>query len=147
VRAVSDPVFLPPPTRPPRTRILMILAAAAITAALLVTALYFGDRVRRMQIAVTHEARLERLLAHKPTPHRDQVVQALRDEGMTVQGSARTPEERTRLAERGGGGRRDEILAQASRFALAEAYASKDAVYVLYYDAEGWLRAFTYVSP
>jgi hypothetical protein len=142
-----EPVLLPPASAPPRQRWLMILAAAAITAGLLAIALFLGDWARKTRTAVSHEERLQHLLERRPIPGRDQVAQALRDERMAARGAAHTAAERRELAAKWGGTKRERILEESARWARTEVFTSADAIYVLYFDDEDLLRAFTFVSP
>jgi hypothetical protein len=144
---MRDPVLLRPNPTPPGRRWLMILVAVAITAGLLAVALFLGDWARRTRSTVSHEERLSHLVAHKPPPQRNQVAMALRDEGRTEQATARTAKEREALAARWGGPKRGAVLSESARWARTDVFTAPDGTYILYFDEQELLRAFTFVSP
>jgi hypothetical protein len=129
----------------PRLRRWVPLAvAAAVTAGLLWLALMLGAWGFDYRRFSYHEGRLRRMVDQKPTL--GQVVQGLKDDGSPLLAAPSTAEEVRQAAERWGGPRAAEIVEKARRHAYTRVFRASDVVYFLYFDAEGILRDFTYVS-
>ena len=125
-------------------RPLVLLGAAAVTAALVWLALMLGDigfETRRFSL---HEGRLKRLQALQPQA--DQVTQGLADEHARLLGVARDAASAAALAERYGGTRQDEIRAKAARWLHVRVFLAADMIYFIYFDPGGVMKDFTLVT-
>ena len=138
----------PPPVdgpEPPK-RAIALLAAAVITAGLVALSFYLGGWAYDTRTRTFHEGRLQQVVAKKATE--PQVTAGLAAEGMREVGTARRAEDVVALADRWGGARRADVIAQASAAAITRVFASGDGrvFYFLYFDAAGTIVGFTFVS-
>lgn len=139
---MSDREILSSPLPSRRLRPLMLVGGAAVTAALLGLALYLGAWAFAARSASLHERRLSRLLEQKP--HREQVAEALRAEGMRLVGEARSPAELAPLVERWGAARRAAILDRTRPWPLTSVFTTDGVAYFLSFDSQDQLRAFAF---
>jgi hypothetical protein len=141
---LEDPPIAPEP--PERGKRAAVIASAILGTSLLVgLAMSLGSWGFRYRNASLHEGRLERLVERRPRI--EQVVAALLEEGATPIAAATGEAELRRLAEGHGGPRGAEIVEKGRRHARTRAFRAGDAVYVLYFDADGVLRDFTCITP
>jgi hypothetical protein len=110
-----------------------------LTLALLLGVL--GFNVRRTSI---HQARLEKLL--KVGAGVEQVTKGLENEGSPLLMSSRNPDQARIAARQWGKERQAEIEARASRHAEMRVFRAGDMAYFLFFDAEGKVREYVYVS-
>jgi hypothetical protein len=129
----------PEPDR--RKRTIAVVGALAVTAGIALLALYIGHLAYEGRKNAMHQRRLERVLSAKP--HVSQVVAGLADEKAEPLATARTPAELEAAAERWGGSRRAEILAEGARATSTRVFAAGDVRYFLYFDARGVMTGFT----
>jgi hypothetical protein len=131
-----------PPEPPDRGKRAAVIAGGILGTALLVgLAMSLGSWGFRYRSASLHEGRLERLVERQPRI--EQVVEALLAEGATPLAAPAGEAELRGLADGQGGSRAAEILDKGRRHARTRAFRAGDAVYVLYFDADGVLRDFT----
>ena len=141
---MSDPAFLPEREPPLRSRPFMVLAAGLATAGLLALALHLGHWAFAARSASLHQRRLERLLEQKP--YLEQVVAALRDDGMIAAGEARNAGALRDLIARWGGGKSQEIEEQGQRWSLTRVFTAEGAVYFLFFDDQEQMRGFVFAN-
>lgn len=97
-----------------------------------------------MRRSSIHEARLETLV--KVAADVDQVTKGLEDEHSPFLMSARNADQARIAAEQWGGRRRADIEARAARFVEMRVFRAGDMYYFLFFDGEGKVRDFIYVS-
>jgi hypothetical protein len=140
---LEEPAIAPEPSD--RGKRAAVIAGGILGTALLVAlALSLGSWGFRYRSASLHESRLARLVERQPRV--EQVVASLVAEGATLLAAPAGETELRRLALEHGGARSPEILEKGRRHARTRAFRAGDAVYVLYFDADGILRDFTCVT-
>jgi hypothetical protein len=141
---MTDLELLPAISTPRRTTLAITAGAAVITAALLSLALFLGNWAFKARSASLHERRLSRAIEQKA--QRWQMAEALRAEGMTEVGQARSTAELAPMVERWGAGKRAEILDHARGWPLASVFRTDSVAYFLFFDEGDRLRAFSFVA-
>ncbi len=112
--------------------------------AILVLALVLGAvgfNFRRMS---AHEARLTKLVT--VGAHVDQVTKGLENEMAPLLMSARNPDQARIAAQQWGREKQGDIQATAARWAEMRVFRAGDMIYFLFFDQEGKVREFVYVS-
>jgi hypothetical protein len=126
------------------SRAVILLVSAAITAGVAYLAFFIGawgfDTRRYSQ----HEGRLRNLVV--AAPRLEVVVKALEDEGSPLLAAPSGPGELEKVAARWAGPKAPEVMEKGPRWGQTRVFAAGDMVYFLFFDREGVLRDFTYVS-
>ena len=119
--------------------------SAAITAGVAYLAFLIGAWGFNTRRYSQHDGRLRKLVL--ANPRLDQVTQALEDEGSPLVASPAS------AAGAGAGGRRSgrgprcaEVVEKGTRWGVTRVFVAGDMVYFLFFDREGVLRDFSYVS-
>jgi hypothetical protein len=136
----------PAPEEPPDVvkRVATVLGGCLATALLAGLAMSLGSWGFRFRSASLHEGRLARLVEQKPPI--DLVVAALTQEGGMPIAAAAGERELRHLAAEHGGIQAGEVWHKGQRHAQTRAFRVGDALYVLYFDADGVLRDFTCIA-
>jgi hypothetical protein len=125
-------------------RAVIFLASAVITAGVAYLAFFIGawgfDTRRYSQ----HEGRLRNLVV--AAPRLEVVVQALEDEGSPLVAAPNGPGELEKAAAQWAGPKAAEVMEKGPRWGQTRVFRAGDMVYFLFFDREGVLRDFTYVS-
>jgi hypothetical protein len=126
-------------------RRLVFLAIAGVSSmAILGLAILLGAvgfNFRRMSI---HEARLTKLVTVGANV--DQVTKGLEAEHSPLLMSARSSDQARIAAEQWGKHKRDEIELRAARWTEMRVFRAGDMVYFIFFDGDGKVREFIYVS-
>ena len=126
------------------SRAAIFVVSAAITAGVAYLAFLIGawgfDTRRYSQ----HDGRLRKLVLAKP--RLDQVTQALEDEGSPLVASPASPRELEQVAAKWAGSKVPEVVEKGTRWGVTRVFVAGDMVYFLFFDREGVLRDFSYVS-
>ena len=124
--------------------VLFAVLGLAPTIIALLSALYLGAFGYQIRRHVLHEGRLEKLLAKEPTVY--QITEGLREKAPLV-ASPEDDVELERLASRWLA-RRDVILVKGNHWPLAHDACPRrrSMIYFIYFDTEGIMRDFVYVS-
>jgi hypothetical protein len=125
-------------------RLVVLAGSLGLTALFAYLAFFLGAWAFDTRRSIQHEGRLSRLLPQQPKL--DQVVQGLADEGSPLIGSAESPAELERLAARWGGAKLNEVLEKGRRWPRTRVFLAGDMVYFIYFDANGVMRDFSFVS-
>jgi hypothetical protein len=122
----------------------IMVASVAITAGIAYLAFLLGawgfDTRRYSQ----HEGRLRKLLL--ATPRLPQVVQAFEEEGSPLVASPAGPRELEKVAAEWAGAKKEEVIAKGTRWAQTRVFVAGDMVYFIFFDQDGVMRDFTFVS-
>ena len=122
--------------------VLFAVLGLAPTTIVLLSALSLGAFGYQIRRHILHEGRLEKLLAKEPTVY--QVTEGLREKA-PLMASPEDDVELDRLASRWPA-RRDVILEKGNHWPLTRVHDGGDMIYFIYFDAEGIMRDFVYVS-
>jgi len=125
-------------------RFLFTLAAALVTAGILLVVLLLGGWAYNYRRLSLHEGRLTRLLEKHPTVA--PVLQALRAEGGQLLDSPSGEPALSRAAARWGSSRAAEVVQKGSKWPQTRVVRVGDMIYFLYFDSDGVLRDFTSVG-
>jgi hypothetical protein len=132
----------PPPERPDRAKLLLVVVGSVLVTALLVALVFslggWAYHYRRHSI---HEARLARALERHPTAA--DITQALLAEpGSRFLAAPATEGDLRTLAAQWAGPRAAAVLAKRQRWTDVRVFRVGDAVYFLYFDEQGTLRDY-----
>jgi hypothetical protein len=133
-----------PEEKPGGRRVVFLAVAALSSLAILILALVLGAvgfNFRRMS---AHEARLSKLVTIGA--HIEQVTKGLENEMSPLLMSARNPDQARIAAEQWGREKQGEIQARAARWTEMRVFRAGDMIYFLFFDEEGKVREFVYVS-
>lgn len=123
----------------------VVIAGSVILASLaLYLALWLGAWAFDIRRFSTHDTRLRRLVQQQPSI--DRVTRGLDEEGSRLVAAPATEEELRRVVAERGGDRGPAILDKARRFPKTRVHVAGDMVYFLFYDGEGVLREYVYVT-
>jgi hypothetical protein len=138
--------MLEPPDRdePPLRRAWILAGALVASGLALYLALFLGAWAFDVRRASQHDGRLRRLVQQQPTLAR--VVQGLADDGSPLIESPEGPAALLAAASRHGGANAGEVRTKGSRWPTTRVFRAGDMIYFLYFDAEGVLRDYTWVS-
>jgi hypothetical protein len=131
------------PTTTKRQRAAIILGAVAVTAALFAVAYLLGMWAYAFRLQASHEARLARVLAQKPTG--EQITQGLALQGDTLLATPSTSGDLTQAIERWGGRRGQEIRTMFGHWGRMRVYQASEMVYFVYFDANDIMQGSTCV--
>jgi hypothetical protein len=131
------------PTTTARQRVVIVIGALAVTAVLFGLAYLLGMWAYAFRLQASHEARLSRVLAQKPTG--DQITQGLALQGDTLVAEVGSASELAPIIERWGGRRGDEIHAKAELARKTRVYRASEMAYFVYFDAADVMQGFTCV--
>jgi hypothetical protein len=131
------------PTTTGRQRVAIILGALAVTSVLFGLAYLLGTWAYAFRLQSSHEARLARVLAQKPTG--EQITQGLALQGDTLLAAPSTSGDLTQAIERWGGQRGQEIRTMFGRWGKMRVYQASEMVYFIYFDAGDIMQGFTCV--
>jgi hypothetical protein len=134
----------PERARPALPRGLVVAGALVGTVLALYLALALGAWGFDFRRASQHDGRLRRLLQQAPTL--DRVERGLAAEGSPLVDSPPTPGELEESARRLGGAKAGEVLEKGRRWPITRVFLAGDMVYFLYFDADGVMRDYTWVS-
>jgi len=115
-----------------------------VSAALFATAFWMGAAYFDIRRTDTHAGRLHRLLQKSPTLH--QVTVGLEDEGSPLVEAPESPEALRAVASKLGRQKEAEVLDKGRRWPKLRVFRAGDMVYFLYFDADGVMRDYTFVS-
>lgn len=122
----------------------ILIASVAITAGIAYVAFLLGawgfDTRRYSQ----HEGRLRKLLL--ATPRLPQVVQAFEEEGSPLVASPAGPRELEHVAAELAGAKKDEVIAKGTRWPQVRVFRAGDMVYFIFFDRDGVMRDYAFVS-
>jgi hypothetical protein len=118
--------------------------AALVSVSVLTLAFVLGSMAFNFRRSALHEARLEKLV--KVGAQIEQVTKGLEAERSPLLMSARNTDQVRIAAEQWGGAKRSEIEARAARWAQMCVFRAGDMIYFLYFDGEGKVREYVYVS-
>jgi hypothetical protein len=131
------------PTTTLRQRVVIVGIAVFATCLIGLVAFLLGSWAYRARLLTSHEGRIERLVAKKPTL--DLVTRALEaDQSPLLAAPGSTPELERAVAT-WGAERAGDIRAKASRAARTRVFRSGDVVYFLFFDEGGVLTDFACV--
>jgi hypothetical protein len=138
--------MLEPPDRaaPPLRRAWIIAGALVASGLALYLALFLGAWGFDFRRISQHDGRLRRLVQQQPTLAR--VVQGLEDEGSPLIDSPDGPAALEAVANRYGGAKAGEVRTKGSRWPTTRVFRAADMIYFLYFDRDGVLRDYTWVS-
>jgi hypothetical protein len=134
---------IPAATKGQRT--LFFGAALVATAIICAMALLLGSWAYRFRLLTSHEGRVARLVAQKPTVAL--VTQALQNENSPLLAAPQTPTELARAVAAWGGKRSGEIRAKAAGAAETRVFRSGEVTYFLFFDRDGVLCDFVCALP
>jgi len=123
----------------------VVVAGSVLLASLaLYLAFWLGAWAFDVRRYSTHETRLRRLVQQQPGV--DRVTRGLQDEGSRLVAAPTTDDELRRVVAERGKDRAALILEKAGRYPRTRVHVAGDMVYFLFYDAQGVLRDYVYVS-
>jgi hypothetical protein len=125
-------------------RAAILLASVAVTAGVAYLSFLIGAWGFNTRRYGQHEGRLHKLLL--ATPRLDQVVRAFEDEGSPLVAAPASPEELSRAARERGGEKAAEVVEKGTRWGQTRVFVAGDMVYFIFFDREGVMRDFVYVS-
>jgi hypothetical protein len=138
--------MLEPPDRaePPLRRAWIIVGALVASGLALYLALFLGAWGFDFRRTSQHDGRLRRLVQQQPTL--DRVVQGLADDGSPLIDSPDGPAALEAVASRHGGEKAGEVRTKGSRWPTTRVFRAGDMIYFLYFDEDGVLRDYTWVT-
>lgn len=124
----------------------LVVVAGSVTVSVVLAGLAFmlgawGFDARRY---VQHRKLLENML--KKSPRVEQVVQGLADYGSSLIAAPTGQADQARLARDLAGPRAGEVLEKARRWPQVRVFRNDDMIYFIFFDGEGVMRDFVYVS-
>jgi len=122
----------------------ILIASVAITAGVAYLAFLLGAWGFNTRRYAQHEGRLAKLLL--ATPRLPQVVQAFEEEGSPLVASAAGPRELEKVAAERAGATKDEVMDKGARWAQTRVFLAGDMVYFIFFDREGVMRDYAFVS-
>ena len=125
-------------------RAAVFVVSAALTAGVAYLAFLIGAWGFNTRRYGQHDQRLRKLVL--ASPRLDQVTQALEDEGSPLVASPASPQELEKAAAERGGEKAREVVEKGTRWGATRVFVAGDMVYFLFFDRDGVLRDFTYVS-
>jgi hypothetical protein len=125
-------------------RIWIVAASVAATAVLAGFAFFLGAWAFDTRRVLSHETRLQRLVAQKPTL--GQVLQGLEDEGSPLLASPASDDELRAVADLHGRTRVAEIVEKGRRWPTKRVFRAGDMVYFIYFDDAGVMRDYVSVA-
>jgi hypothetical protein len=126
------------------SRAVIFVVSAALTAGVAYLAFLIGAWGFNTRRYVQHDERLRKLVL--ATPRLDQVTQALEDEGSPLVASPASPRELGDVAAKWAGDKEREVAEKGKRWGTTRVFVAGDMVYFLFFDREGVLRDYSYVS-
>jgi hypothetical protein len=131
-------------TEESRKRLVIVAGSVGLSVILAGLAFLLGawgfDTRRYLQ----HRKLLENMLAKRPRV--EQVVQGLADYGASLIGAPAGQDDLARLARDLAGPRAGEVLEKARRWPRVRVFRTGDMIYFIFFDGEGVMRDFVYVS-
>jgi hypothetical protein len=124
-------------------KIWIVGGSVAATALIAGFAFFLGAWAFDTRQVLTHETRLQRLLARKPTL--GQVVQGLEDEGSPLLASPVGDGELRAIATRHGSARVAEVVEKGRRWPTTRVFRAGEMVYFIYFDDAGVMRDYVRV--
>lgn len=131
------------PTTTGRQRAAIIGGALAVTAVLFGLAYLLGAWAYAFRLQSSHETRLARVLAQKPTG--EQITQGLALQGDTLLAAPGSRDDLAQAVERWGGRQGEEIRTMFGRWGRMRVYQASEMVYFVYFDAGDVMQGFTCV--
>jgi hypothetical protein len=125
-------------------RIWIVAGSVAATAILAGFAFFLGAWAFDTRQALTHETRLQHLVARKPTL--GQVVQGLEDEGSPLLASPMSEDELRAVATRHGRARVADVVEKGRRWPTTRVFRAGEMVYFIYFDDAGVMRDYVCVA-
>jgi hypothetical protein len=125
-------------------RAVIIAASLVVAVCLFLLAFLLGARYFNFRRHHVHETRLQRMLVKNPTL--DQVTEGLRNEGSLLIEAPRDARELEPVVQRLGGEKKDEILEKGRSWETTRVFRAGDMLYFLFFDGNGVLRDFSFVS-
>jgi hypothetical protein len=122
----------------------ILVASVAITAGVAYLAFLLGAWGFNTRRYSQHEGRLRKLLL--ATPRLPQVVQAFEEEGSPLVASPAGPPELENVAAEWAGPKKDEVMAKGSRWPQVRVFRAGDMVYFIFFDRDGVMRDYAFVS-
>jgi hypothetical protein len=125
-------------------RALILAASVVITVGVAYLALLIGAWGFDLRRYSQHDGRLRKLLL--AAPRLEQVVQALEEEGSPLLAAPAGTRELERVAAERAGAKAREVVEKGTRWGQTRVFVAGDMIYFLFFDKDGVMRDFTYVS-
>lgn len=125
-------------------RIWIVAGSVVATALIAGFAFFLGAWAFDTRRFLTHETRLQNLVARKPTL--GQVVQGLEDEGSPLLAAPVGDDELQAIAARHGRSRVADVVEKGRRWPTTRVFRAGDMVYFLYFDDAGVMRDYVCVA-
>jgi hypothetical protein len=120
------------------------VGSVAVTAVFVTIAFFLGAWAFETRRFLTHETRLQRLVARRPTLV--QVVQGLKNEGSPLLAAPRSGDELRRIAEERGRARAAQVVEKGQRWPITRVFQADDMVYFVFFDDGGVMRDYICVA-
>jgi hypothetical protein len=137
-RLLDETPQAPTTTKPQRA--VIVTVAAVATGSILLVALALGNWAYHFRLLTSHEGRVARLVAQKPTV--ELVTLALQNENSPLVAAPASPAELARAVSDWGGGRGGQIEAKAAGAAQTRVFRAGEVTYFLFFDRSGVLYDF-----
>jgi hypothetical protein len=122
----------------------ILVASAAITAGIAYLAFLLGAWGFNTRRYSQHEGRLRKLFL--AAPRLSQVVQAFEEEGSPLVALPAGPRELEKVAAEWAGPKKDEVTAKGTRWPQTRVFRAGDMVYFIFFDGDGVMRDYAFVS-